>query len=78
MEINTAIDIRLRNICNDLNITMSGLALKSGLSPTTLLDIRRVKKIPNLITIKKICDAVGIRLSEFFDSPEIDNIEFIY
>ena len=52
------------------------LANISGVTPSTvysLLDERR--RDVSIITIKKLCDGLGISLGEFFSTPEFDELE---
>jgi DNA-binding Xre family transcriptional regulator len=48
----------------------------AGVTPSTvysMLDKRR--KDISIVTIKKLCDGLGITLGEFFSSSEFDTLE---
>lgn len=48
------------------------LAEKSGLTQSTISSWYRKKMVPSILSLEKICNAVGITLSQFF-STEDDN-----
>lgn len=43
------------------------LAMKSGLSPSTLANIHRRNTVPSIATLEAICSAFGITLAQFFN-----------
>ena len=48
----------------------------SGLPPSSVKNILYGKSLnPKIITIKMICDGVGITLGEFFGTDEFDMLE---
>jgi len=52
------------------------LATISALPPSSIKNILYGKsQNPKLITIKMICDGLGITLGEFFSTPEFDALE---
>lgn len=68
--------IRLRELCLVRNIRLNTLATLSGVTPSTvysLMDERR--RDVSVITIKKMCDGLGITLKEFFDDQIFDELE---
>ena len=71
-----ALKIRILKLCEERRITINKLATISALPPSSLKAILYGRsKNPKLITIKIICDGLGITLSEFFDSEEFNNLE---
>ncbi len=76
MTFNQAITKRIQEICDDNQLSLSRLALKGGITPSVLYEIRAKGKIPSVVTLKKLCDGVNITLSEFFDRDYINEIEF--
>ncbi|MCL2555655.1 MAG: helix-turn-helix transcriptional regulator [Firmicutes bacterium] len=66
---------RILQLANESGLTTSRLAIKSGMPPATLYDIVQTKntKLPNLLTVKRLCDTFNISLAEFFDTDEINN-----
>lgn len=52
------------------------LAAMCALPPSSLKNILYGKsKNPKLLTIKLVCDGLGITLGEFFSTPEFDELE---
>jgi len=52
------------------------MAETSGLSPSSLKSILYGNsKNPKLITIKILCDGLGMTLAEFFDAKEFNELE---
>lgn len=60
---------RISELSKEKNITMYKLSMLSGVPHTTLTSILNgTSKNPGILTIKKLCDALDLSLSEFFDS----------
>ena len=75
---NTTIAVRNRilQLCNEREITINGLATISALPPSSIKNILYGKSLnPKIVTIKMICDGLNITLSEFFNTPEFNNLE---
>ncbi len=71
-----AVKNRIQQLCAERNITINKLANLSALPPSSVKNILYGKsKNPKLITIKMLCDGLGITLSEFFSTPEFDSLE---
>lgn len=71
-----AIRIRILQLCNQKNISINKLANLSALPPSTLKGILYGRsKNPKIITLKIICDGLGITLGEFFNSSEFNQLE---
>ena len=69
METREAIAVRIKELCNEKGMTMYRLSALSGVPHTTLISIiNGDSKNPGIMTIKKLSDAFGISLSEFFSS----------
>ncbi len=67
---------RILQLCGERNITINKLANVSALPPSTIKNVLYGKsKNPKLITIKMLCDGLGITLGEFFNTPEFDALE---
>ena len=72
----SAVRNRILQLCGDQDITVNGLATMSGLPPSSVKNILYGKSLnPKIITIKMICDGVGITLGEFFCTDEFDKLE---
>ena len=55
---------------------MNRLASISALPPSSVKNILYGKsQNPKLLTIKMLCDGLGITLGEFFSTPEFDALE---
>ena len=57
-------------------ISVNRLASISALPPSSVKNILYGKsQNPKLLTIKMLCDGLGITLGEFFSTPEFDALE---
>ena len=62
---------RIRDLCNEQDITPNALSYKSGISQSTIKSILNGEsKNPGIVTIKKLCDGLNISLVEFFNTEE--------
>lgn len=76
MDTVTAIRNRILILCDESKFTLNRLATESGIAPSSLKNILYGKSLnPTILTIKKLCDGLGISLRAFFDTPEFDNLE---
>lgn len=67
---------RILSLCESKKITINKLATDSGVAPSTLKNILYGKsKNPGVVTLKMLCDGMGITLSEFFDTDEFRKLE---
>ena len=76
MSVKDAVADRIVNLCTERGIRPNELANISAVTASTvysLLDIRR--RDVSIITIKKLCDGLGMTLGEFFSTVEFDNLE---
>lgn len=72
----TAVKNRILQLCGERNITINKLATMSALPPSSLKAVLYGRsKNPTIVTIKMLCDGLGITLAEFFDTPEFNNLE---
>ena len=52
------------------------LATESAVPPSTIKNILYGKsQNPGIVTLKMLCDGMGISIVEFFDTPEFKNLE---
>ena len=59
---------RLLKLCEDRRLTLNALANRSAVPPSTLKSIiNGDSKNPGIVTIKLLCDGLGISLYDFFD-----------
>lgn len=76
MFVKDAVANRFISLCKIRNIKTHELATISGVTASTvysMLDERR--RDVSIITIKKLCDGLGISLAEFFMSPEFEELD---
>ena len=67
---------RILFLCDERNMSINRLASVCGLPPSSVKNILYGKsRNPKLLTIKIICDGLGITLGEFFSTPEFDALE---
>ena len=73
MDVQEAIAARIRELCEERNITPNRISKISGLPQATLKSILGGEsKNPGTVAIKKLCDGFGITLGEFFSTPGFD------
>ena len=78
MNVNTvsAVRDRILQLCEERNMSINKLATLSALPPSSVKNILYGKsQNPKLLTIKLLCDGLGITLGEFFSTPEFDALE---
>ena len=67
---------RLIFLCGEKKITINKLATESGVAPSTIKNILYGKSSnPGIVTLKKICDGLGITLIDFFNTQEFLELE---
>lgn len=71
-----AVKTRLMKLLYDKKISIHRLALESGVPPSTIKNVLYGKSMnPGIVTIKMLCDGLGITLCEFFSSEEFENLD---
>ncbi len=71
-----AVRNRILQLCGENNITINKLATLAALPPSSVKNILYGKsQNPKLLTIKLICDGLGITLSEFFDTNDFNHLD---
>ncbi|MBE6698383.1 MAG: helix-turn-helix transcriptional regulator [Ruminococcaceae bacterium] len=76
MDTYTTVRNRLLRLCEQKGISIHALAMEAAVPPSTIKNILYGKsKNPGIVTIKMLCDGLGITLAEFFDTPEFDSLE---
>ena len=76
MRMKEAIVKRFQQLCQERNIKYNELANLSGVTPSTvysMMDERR--KDVSAVTVKKLCDGLGISVRAFYDSPIFESLE---
>ena len=76
MNIGEASRLRIKELCEDRNITLNKLSNICGITQSTLNNIVSGRNNSATIsTIKKICDGLDITIQEFFNSHLFDDLE---
>ena len=74
MELWEIVSARIRSLCADRHITLHKLATMSGLSSSTLDSIiKGSSKNPGIGSLVKIANAFNMTVSEFLDTPALNN-----
>lgn len=67
---------RILQLCKERGWTVYRLSIESGVPSSTVKNIvNGVSRNPGIVTIKKLCDAFGVSLGEFFSTSEFDSLE---
>ncbi len=76
MDTYTAVKDRLLLLCEERRISIHKLATESAVPPSTIKNILYGKsQNPGIVTLKMLCDGLGITLTEFFDTPVFRTLE---
>lgn len=76
MSVKDAVAARFAGLCRQRNMKYNELAVRSGVTPSTvysMMDDRR--RDVSIVTIKILCDGLGITLAEFFSGQEFAELE---
>ena len=67
---------RILQLCEERGFSIRRLSTESAVPPSTIKNILYGKSVnPGVVTIKMLCDGMGITLKEFFDTEEFENLE---
>ncbi len=62
---------RILKLCAEKKMTINKLATESGVAPSTIKNVLYGKsQNPGIVTIKMMCDGMGISLTEFFNTED--------
>ena len=71
-----AIRARIMELITERGITVNKLAMKSGITQSTLQNITGGRNhSASVSTVQKLCDGLDISLRDFFNSDLFDNLE---
>ena len=76
MRMKESVVTRFQDLCRERGIRYNELATLSGVTPSTvysMMDERR--RDISVVTVKKLCDGLGITIPEFFNAPIFENLE---
>ena len=72
----SAVRNRILQLLGERKMSIHKLAMESAVPPSSVKNILYGKsQNPKLVTIKMICDGLGITLGEFFSTHEFDALE---
>ncbi|MBQ9974597.1 MAG: helix-turn-helix transcriptional regulator [Oscillospiraceae bacterium] len=76
MRISDAVAERILQLCAERKMTVNKLCTVSAVTQSTVNDIvnRKAKNV-GVVTLKKLCDGLGISVVEFFDSDLFRDLE---
>lgn len=69
------INARLKELLEDRGWSEYRLAIRSGLSQSTIANIFRRNTVPSFSTLEAICTGLGITLSQFFSDDSSKYVE---
>ncbi len=76
MDTYTAVKNRLLVLCDEKRMSIHKLATESAVPPSTIKNILYGKsQNPGIVTLKMLCDGLGITIVEFFNTPEFEKLE---
>ena len=76
MQIKDAIVARINEICSQRNINYNELATLAGVTPSTVYSMMdESRRDLSVITVKKLCDGLEVRIPEFFASNVFYNLD---
>lgn len=76
MLIKEAVVLRFQKICTERNIKYNELATLSGVTPSTVYSMMSAdRKDLSIITVKKLCDGLGMTIADFFNHDIFKTLE---
>ncbi len=67
---------RLLELCAQRQLSLNALAMSAGVAPSTVKNIvNGNSRNPGVVTLKLLCDGLGITLADFFDAPAFRALE---
>lgn len=74
MQIEKYIADKIASLCEKRDISKYRLSQLSGISQSSLGRIMAQENLPSLISLEKICSALGVTLSQFFQECNSENL----
>ena len=76
MDTYTTVKNRLLSLCKERGMSIHKLAMESAVAPSTIKNVLYGKsQNPGIVTLKMLCDGLGISLTQFFTTEDFDNLE---
>lgn len=70
------VSLRIQQLCAAHGYNINSLARQAGVPPTTVKNIiYDNSRNPGVVTIKLLCDGLGISLYDFFDTNQFKSTE---
>ena len=76
MDTYTTVKNRILQLLGERKMSIHKLAMESAVPPSSIKNILYGKsQNPGIVTLKMLCDGLGITLVEFFDTDAFRNLE---
>ena len=71
-----AVEERILHSCDQRRLALNALAHRAGVPPSTVKSIiNGASKNPGIVTLKLLCDGLGISLFDFFNCESFRSLE---
>lgn len=60
------IEVLIKDVRNEKNVTLSGLARRSGVSVAHLSDIEKERKSPSLLVMVRVAKALDVPITDLY------------
>lgn len=75
MDTRKLVSLRIQQLCATHGYNINSLARQAGIPPTTLKNIiYGGSRNPGIVTIKLLCDGLGISLHDFFNTDQFKSV----
>ena len=76
MRIKEAVVTRFQELCAAQHIKYNELATRSGVTPSTVYSMMDSgRKDISVVTVKKLCDGLGLSIPAFYNNAIFENLE---
>ena len=76
MDTYSTVKNRILYLCEEKRMTINKLATESGVAPSTIKNILYGRsQNPGIVTLKMLCDGLGITLIDFFNTVEFEKLK---
>ena len=76
MDTYTAVKNRILQLLGEKRMSIHRLAMESAVAPSSIKNILYGKsRNPGIVTLKMLCDGLGITLTDFFDTELFRSLE---
>ena len=78
-KVKDAVALRFKELCEERNISPNALAVRSGVTPSTVYSmLDSSQQSVTVPTVKKLCDGLGITLVDFFNASINNTLTSVY